>query len=248
MIVFIVYGVINMKKLFAYFIAFLMSLKSATEFDMVEDKTYKGSGYMVEEQPAPDYRDFYYGAHGEKASELCNLNLFSSDGKQFSPTLSGYWFVDGETPPSNLDDIKQSVKDCELTLKKMFTKGTYIIAPGPCKLKSYSAANDGTIMVVDCTMGKSDYKLTINNMECWYCDVDRSTKVHNHTGKEQHGKDFKGGQVLGRATEKTTIAIKPIVPKDDKTLKKKGGTKAWCNTIEQFYKGKWGINKDDKKS
>lgn len=233
-----------MKRLFAYLMAFLMSLKTSTAYTPTPEKDFSFSTYSVETLDPPDYRDYYYGAEGEKVSQLCVLTHFTSNGKRAYPTMDPYWFVDGLAMPDDLTD-NISVKDGEMTLSNLFTNNTYIIAPSTCKLKVHSKGSDGKSMTLNCTIADTSYTVGIQNMGGWYCDVSRTGKIENHTGEDQYNTTFRAGQVLGYATNDTTITIKAIVTKNHKDLKNSKSKCAWVNTIEQFYTGGWGVDEND---
>lgn len=227
--------------------AFLMSLKTSTSFNVVDNKPYDNDVYKIEQGDPPDYRELYGVANGEKIIKQCNHNNYAGNSKRYSSGSDGYWFVNGQDAPTNMTDIKSTVnKDGNLILEELFTDQVNIIAPFNCILETKSLANDCTNMTVSCTIKGTDYKITISGMYCWYCDVGRDEdELTGHTGKEQLGKKFRGGQVLGRATEKTKIKIKAIVPKTKKYLKNHNSTKAYVNTLNQFYEGLYGYDEND---
>lgn len=110
----------------------------------------------------------------------------------------------------------------------MFLEGQYIIAPFKCILESRSVSGSVTSMKLLCTVGATSYRIRINNMKCWYCDINRTGELKFHTSDEQCGKTFSAGNVLGVATPETYVIIQPVDA---------SGTVIGHCSMAQFYKG-----------
>lgn len=110
----------------------------------------------------------------------------------------------------------------------MFLDGQYIIAPFKCVLDSRSVSGSVNSMKLICNVGATSYSIRINNMKCWYCDVNRTGDLQFHTSDEQFGKTFSAGNVLGVATPETYIIIRPVDA---------SGTVIGHCSMAQFYRG-----------
>lgn len=233
-----------LKKLFAYFMAFLMSLKTSTTFEMVKEKPYNNEVYKIAEADPPDYRAVYGMNNGEKIVRQCNTNKYASNGKRYADT-SGYWFVNGKDGAAGSDErIVKYMKNGSLRISNIFAEQETIIAPFECKLATKSLANDCKHMKLTCVVGSTKYIININNMYNWYCDISRDEdELDHHTGDEQEGNMFRGGHVLGKATEKTEIEIRAVVSKSDKKLKEAGSKRPYLNDIDQFFRGTYDAEK-----
>lgn len=206
-----------MKKLLSLFIAFVTALMNNVGYTAGPDVQYTAdSYYTVDEAEAPDYRNIYNNNAVVSKKVSCRTANYSAQGQRVQYTTDvtyfGYWF-------------ENSVKMKEDGLPKdktyVFEEDGYIIAPFDCELISESTTNTGHDMIVKCTVGSNSYRLTISGMNRWYCcmgredsvDVTDTEFIWEHTSKEQKGKKFNGGCVLGQGVNsKTTIVTEYIPP------------------------------------
>lgn len=237
-----------MKRLFSMFMAFFVSLTSNTSFSIVEEKPYTGDYYRVDIEEPPDYRSFYDSQAANTAAENCRTTKYSSNGKKFEGSSNGYWlgnnhevnlqYLDDHTGHLNTSDrLSNNTIECYV-LKDCFSQGQQIIMPFTGELACDSTVSNCTSIQVRCTHPVTGYVylLTINNMQCWYCDVSRTDALSTsgtltyHTSEEGDGTPIKAGSVLGIATKDTIVKI---VPYGSDT--KKVGTA----TPVQFYSGEY---------
>lgn len=239
-----------MKKLFSMFMAFLMSLSSNTSYNLVEEKPYTGEYYRVSIEEAPDYRDYYSAKTSTTAEASCKTTKYTANGKIVEGT-SGYWLgnnqelsldaVEGFTKELKTNDsINGSVID-RYSVVGCFSQGQLIIMPFSGELITESCNNDGKSMTVDCANPNNSeikYRLKIENMQCWYCDVGRDGAIAQgggilfHTSDEKKGTSIRAGCVLGVATPDTKVTFVPI-----NSAEKKAGI---C-TPKQFYLGTYTV-------
>lgn len=246
-----------MKRFLALITAFFMSLSTSTDYTVVSDKDYSSNTYKVNEYQMPDYRTYFGGGLNASSSSGCTPINFNSNG-QWVGFGSGYWFVDGSKPKKKDGQLvaptykytskgkckvkKKNAKTHVITTvngkkykdatlaKGSFKDGQYIIAPFNCVLMSHSVSGGVTSMNLRCDSGSNTYNITIRNMKCWYCDINRSGEFAYHTSDEQYGRKFSGGNVLGIATRDTYIKVTPIG--------KTGNQIGHCSMM-QFYKGSY---------
>lgn len=214
-----------MKKILAIIVSFLLSAFNSLDFNMAGDKQYSVNDYYtIDVEDAPDYREFYSGTPSASNKTSCKTTNYSAQGKKVNMTsnvsYSGYWFENGV---SKSEDILSD--DTKFT----FTSSGYIIMPFDGTLSTDSTTNNGKNMTVVCNIDNKQYRITFENMECWYCDVGRENIDESngyHTSDNQKDKTFKAGNVLGRAVGgETTVEIKPI----------KNGSVIGSCSIKQFY-------------
>lgn len=227
-----------MKQLIAMFLAFFMSLANSTEFELAEEKAYTEDYYTINQDDPPDYREYYGNVSTVSGEFNCKTTNFSAQGMRVDSS-EGYWFVNNMSLSlESLDSSDYNVEHHKNNDKKnivdyyickgAFTDGNYIIMPYLGTLQSESKTNDCKTMTVLCTAPTNvTYKLVIGDMDCWYCDIGKTSESTYHTGEEQLGKKFQAGNVIGRATSDTYIKIIPV--KNDSAI----GTA----TLKEFYSG-----------
>lgn len=194
-------------------LAVFTSLFNGVNYQVSDDKPYGlDQYYTITEEEAPDYRVYYNKDFvAESNTSGCKTKNYKSNGKYVAygnivPTYRGYWLLDGEV--AKLEDLQGQT----LNFGK---SGSYIICPYDATLLSKSETNDGHNMIIQIDLDGKSYILTFADMDRWYCCMSRTNplldaggnEVWAHTSMEQCGHQFKAGNVLGRATDETSVTI-----------------------------------------
>jgi len=221
-----------MKNLLMKAIIFLTAIFNNIPFTISDKQIpYAHNNYFyIDEYEAPDYRVLYDRDFiVESNTTSCKTSNYNGGGvycnyddvKGFNG-VKGYWFIPGV---HEVISEKPTTSDIDSKLIQYSdTKGfgSYIICPFDAKLLSSSKTNNGTNMELLITVTSTDsnepmdFYISINNMNRWYCCMDRLNYLKDaegnitwqHTSPEQQGHIFKSGNVLGKATANTTISIK----------------------------------------
>lgn len=202
-----------MKKLFARLMLWFIALTNNLSFCYSGDYPFQtnDSYYNGQNHNDIDYQELYNSfVEDENTVDGCKLTRRVPEGG-LSRTYKGlqgpYWVVyndsDGEkmcADTGKADSLKLECKDKDL-----------LIAPSNCTIKTdASKSQHGTYMQI--TIGTGDVVITFDQMERWYCCLERKDSSRNDDGtfthtKNAYGKQLQAGDILGYATENTTITI-----------------------------------------
>lgn len=203
----------DMKKILAYLMSLFMAITNNIEFNMPGDLQYsRGSYYTIEEGKAPNYQDLF-GSNPVAAKQTsCQPSTFKGSGKFVSYSdkaqhVQGVWVV-------NREDMRyDELPDGD---SYQFESSGYIIMPYTGILKTSSKTSTGHSMVLIMDVGNTEYRMTVNNMERWWCCLGKlepdttdmiGQEIWVHTCDELQGTQMRQGYVLGNAQEGTTVAI-----------------------------------------
>lgn len=202
-----------MKRIIALLLSLFLSIGNDINFIASEDKPYDADAYYtLDVMEPPNYRDIY-GSNPVAARNLsCRAKTYKANGKLITYTdgaehLNATWFEDGVT--KKYDDLPNESKFT-------FESEGYIIIPYDGQLMTSSETSTGHSMVVKCHVAGQSYRLTIENMERWWCCVGRDLPtdttadgqvVWKHTCRELKGESLPQGTVLGKAQDGTTISV-----------------------------------------
>lgn len=209
-----------MKKLFAYITLWLTAITSSVSYSNAGDVPFQSadSYYNGAEHNTVDYKELYesYVEDDSTAANGCKLTRRTPQkgiNNQAKGPTGALWIVYGK---EIIDET--SKKDVSLNCQS----GDILIAPAGCTiLTDAKSSNHGTYMQI--SMGNGSYVITLNNMDKWYCCLDRPDSERQSDGYFQHTKNAKGtklraGDIIGCASEKTTISIKRVSDGKEKAI------------------------------
>lgn len=214
-----------MKRLLAMLLALFTSIFSGVNYQVSGEKPYANNiYYTIDEADAPDYRTLYDKSFVAESNTTGCKTANYSEGQQYviyngvSTTHKGYWFIANDTVVAD-DNIKFKTID-------IGASDAYIICPYDATLLSTSMTNDGHSMQLRVELNGNAYNLLFENMDRWYCCMSRTNplfdnngnEVWQHTSSEQKGHTFNAGNVLGRATDNTTVRITAVSGDDTVTM------------------------------
>lgn len=214
-----------MKRLLAMLLALFTSISSGVNYQASGEKPYgKNVYYKVDVADAPDYRTLYDKSFVAESNTTGCKTANYSEGQQYviynnlQTTHKGYWFISNDTAIVD-DSIKCKTLD-------IGSSGAYIICPYDATLLSTSTTNDGHSMQIRIELNGEAYNLLFENMDRWYCCMSRTNPLYDnngnevwqHTSSEQKGHTFSAGNVLGRASDNTTVKITAVTGDDTVTM------------------------------
>ena len=216
--------------------------------------------YTIDADDPTDYRTINSKNVENVDKNKCKTATFSWDPRTV-PNSNGFWVINGVTPTE--DNIKVGTASSQVhhfedkddaveyyvigglksddgsTINKVFTDSSCIVMPYDGVIHTDGSMSIDTMTVIcSKTSGSKTlyYKLFINNLRCWYCDLGRSgaldtnkpLTISSHTFKSLKDKAVDAGNILGLATEDTTITVYAC-NKNGKVLDK-------AVSVEEFYK------------
>lgn len=221
-----------MKKLFIYFTLWLTAVSSDVTFEPAGDVPFTStdSYYNGHNHEETDYQEKYasYIDADDADNTACRTRIRITEDKAINvPTsVQGWkWMLYSDTSNQELPELSTKAGETLLGAED----GQLILAPGTCTIITDAAESVyGTYMQLE--VGDGAYTLTFDNLERWYCCLDRPDSDKNEEGfthaSNARGVKLHQGDIIGKATEQTTIMIQKGTAANAKKI-----------SLKEFYTG-----------